>query len=183
MRKIGRFWAGAVLFFSIFAAILPAYASRFTHERKKTPSVVSVRLVSFVPPASDVGGKDADIYRVGDKPVRKVQLSASALVIDVGYMEQLMGFVLPDDAANKTMRWFSDDTRVATVDANGLVNGIGRGVANITAVSHDGKKRATCRVTVVGERAKADSNNCSAANGFALSLLSFVPLMLRTEKP
>ena len=52
------------------------------------------------------------------------------------------------DATNPNAYWKSSDESVATVDATGKVTGVGEGTATITATSVDGKKTATCTVSV-----------------------------------
>lgn len=44
--------------------------------------------------------------------------------------------------------WKSDKPEIATVDQEGTVTGIADGTANVTAETEDGKKIATCAVTV-----------------------------------
>lgn len=73
------------------------------------------------------------------------KLAADAVVLDklsislkAGETAQL--------TANKSVSWYSSDTKVATVDSNGKVTAVGAGKATITAVS--GNSTATCSVTV-----------------------------------
>jgi uncharacterized protein YjdB len=57
--------------------------------------------------------------------------------------------VLPADASNKSIEWSSDNTRVATVDADGKVTAHRQGKAVITGVAKDGSgKKCTFRVVV-----------------------------------
>nr|MBS9768926.1 Ig domain-containing protein [Flavobacteriaceae bacterium] len=61
---------------------------------------------------------------------------------------QVIATVKPDNATNKNITWTSDNTNVATVDANGLVTAVGKGTATITVTTEDGQQTATCVVTV-----------------------------------
>ena len=61
---------------------------------------------------------------------------------------QLIFNVNPSDATNPYAYWTSSNPSVATVDAYGNVKGLEEGTATITATSVDGKKTATCTVTV-----------------------------------
>ena len=48
----------------------------------------------------------------------------------------------------KKVTWKSDSIGIATVDQEGTVTGVADGTANVTAETEDGKKVATCAVTV-----------------------------------
>lgn len=55
----------------------------------------------------------------------------------------------PSDATTKEVTWSSSNTAVATVDADGVIKGTGKGCATITATAADGSGvKATCKVTV-----------------------------------
>lgn len=54
----------------------------------------------------------------------------------------------PENAANKIVFWKSDNTKVATVDAEGKIKGVSSGTATITAISMDGIKKANLTVIV-----------------------------------
>ena len=54
----------------------------------------------------------------------------------------------PSNATNQNVTWSSDKPEVATVDANGKVTAKAAGTATITVTTEDGKKTATCTVTV-----------------------------------
>ncbi|MBQ4395638.1 MAG: Ig domain-containing protein [Paludibacteraceae bacterium] len=72
----------------------------------------------------------------------------SATTIGIGASETLTVTYNPADAnTNKALTWNSNNTSVATVDANGKVTGISAGTATITATTANGKT-ATCSVTV-----------------------------------
>ncbi|MDO5394888.1 MAG: Ig-like domain-containing protein [Bacteroidales bacterium] len=80
--------------------------------------------------------------------VGSVDLDHKALTLNIGASRQLKATVSPDNASDKTVTWSSSDTRVATVDNNGLVKAISRGSARITATSKEGNKTAACEVEV-----------------------------------
>lgn len=58
--------------------------------------------------------------------------------MEIGETQQLSASVMPEDADNTTVRWESDDSKVASVDANGLVKALRGGTATITATANDG---------------------------------------------
>ena len=78
----------------------------------------------------------------------KLTLTAASSWINVGASVQLHVSAAPE-TAQMPIRWRSSNTRVATVDANGVVRGLKAGTATITARTTDGSnKRASVRVTV-----------------------------------
>ena len=80
--------------------------------------------------------------------VSGITLNKEATSIVKGATETLVATVTPPDAENKAVTWASDKPAVATVDQNGAVTAVDGGTANITATTVDGKKVATCVVTV-----------------------------------
>ena len=80
--------------------------------------------------------------------VTKVELSQSALTLDVGGSETLTATITPSNATNKNVTWSSDNQNVATV-SDGVVTAVSPGSAKITATA-DGKSD-TCTVTVTAK--------------------------------
>ncbi len=82
--------------------------------------------------------------------VTEITLNKTRLDLSVNDSEKLTATIKPDDATNKAVNWTSTNTKVATVDENGLVKAVGAGSATITATAADGSGvKATCKVTVV----------------------------------
>ena len=74
----------------------------------------------------------------------------SELTLKTGESGQLKWSVQPDDATNKGLTFKSQAPKVATVDVNGVVTAVGRGVATITATAQDASKRqGNIKVTVI----------------------------------
>lgn len=80
--------------------------------------------------------------------VNSIKLSETTLTLTVGGDTKL---VATTDPAGQEVTWASSNTAVATVKANGLVQGVGEGEAVITATAGD--KSATCKVTVSADAA------------------------------
>ena len=86
--------------------------------------------------------------------VTGVSLNNNSTTLTVGGTETLTATVSPDGATDKTVTWSSDNTSVATVDANGLVTAVAEGTATITVTATNGTddtsddKTAICVVTV-----------------------------------
>ncbi len=80
--------------------------------------------------------------------VTGVTLDKTTATLDINQTLTLVATVAPENATNKAVTWASDNTGVATVDANGKVTAVAAGTANITVTTADGGKTATCAVTV-----------------------------------
>ena len=94
--------------------------------------------------------------------VTGVEINKTSTTLTVGGTETLTATVNPGDATDKTVTWSSDNTSVATVDANGKVTAVAAGTATITVTTTDGRKTATCSVTV--NAADSDSDDDSSSN-------------------
>lgn len=77
----------------------------------------------------------------------KVKLNRERLSVEIGGTGKLKAVVTPDGSVPVT--WGSDNTAVATVDAEGKVSGIAEGTAVITAATAEAK--AECTVIVEKE--------------------------------
>ena len=76
--------------------------------------------------------------------------SPTELSFKVGESIQTRWSIQPADATNTALSFKSNSPKVATVDANGVVTGMGRGKVTITATSKDaGKKAGTVKVEVI----------------------------------
>ncbi len=81
--------------------------------------------------------------------VNKVKLNASKASLPLGSTKKLTATVTPKKGISKKLAWTSSNKKVATVTNSGLVKGVGKGTATITAKATDGSnKKATCKVTV-----------------------------------
>jgi len=80
--------------------------------------------------------------------VSSVYLNRRTLDMLVGNSVALTVVVSPWNADDTSVVWSSDDTTVATVDANGIVTALAPGSAVITVTTNDGAFSASCTVTV-----------------------------------
>lgn len=69
--------------------------------------------------------------------VTQLQLSDMSIQKKVGESYQLSAVVFPVNATNQELEWSSNDTKVVTVDQNGLVKAVGTGFAQVTVRSKD----------------------------------------------
>ncbi|WP_333603541.1 Ig-like domain-containing protein [Lactobacillus acetotolerans] len=73
-------------------------------------------------------------------------LSQQTLTLAAGANKTITASAVPDGATMPTVAWTSSDETVATVNADGTVNGVAAGTATITATA--GEFTATLNVTV-----------------------------------
>ena len=80
--------------------------------------------------------------------VQSISMAKKATVL-TGKKVTLKVKVTPSNAYNKSMLWKSSNTKVAKVTQTGVVTGVKKGTATISATTKDGsKKTAKCTVTV-----------------------------------
>ncbi len=79
------------------------------------------------------------------------------MTIKVGDSVNAIVTVSPSNARNKTLKWSSDDTKIATVSQAGRIRGVSVGTANITVETTNGKKQ-TFTVNVTESDAKDPFN-------------------------
>lgn len=83
--------------------------------------------------------------------VKSITLNKTALILAKDNKETLKATISPSNATDKSVKWMSSDTSVATV-SGGEVTAKGAGKATITATSvSNPDKKATCTVTVPGK--------------------------------
>lgn len=75
-------------------------------------------------------------------------LDKNELIMQKDETVKLNAIIEPVDATDKRLVWSSNKKSVAKVDTEGLVTAVSNGTATITVVSEDGKKTASCVVTV-----------------------------------
>jgi hypothetical protein len=144
------------------ASSKPISGAKFTWNSDK-PSVATVDANGVVNgvAAGDAnitassGGKTSAALKVSvttpGPVITTIQVTSPAGNVPVGGLSQLVATALDASSnpiSNVTFTWSSDNTAVATVDANGVVTGVAAGTANITA-SSGGKTSANAAVTVV----------------------------------
>ncbi|MBR6656381.1 MAG: Ig-like domain-containing protein [Alistipes sp.] len=82
--------------------------------------------------------------------VTEIDVTPKDAKIEVGATKQFAAAISPSDADNKAIEWSSSDTSVATIDANGLVTGVAKGEATITATAKDGSGvKGSATITVI----------------------------------
>lgn len=80
--------------------------------------------------------------------VTGISMSETTVELKPGEKHQLEATVLPQNASNAEVTWYSDKESVAIVSQSGLVSAVSTGEATIHVVTSDGGKMATCLVKV-----------------------------------
>lgn len=78
--------------------------------------------------------------------VKSITLNNTSLTMNAGDTKQLVKTINPSNAKT-TLKWSTNNNKVATVDSKGKVTAKAKGTATITVTTANGKK-ATCKVTV-----------------------------------
>lgn len=83
--------------------------------------------------------------------VYNVLMAPAQVTLDLGETFQLVANVEPSNATDKGVSWFSNNTNIASIDANtGLVTATGAGSIDVTVTTNDGGYRASATITVNG---------------------------------
>ncbi|OOM80240.1 kappa-carrageenase precursor [Clostridium puniceum] len=107
--------------------------------------------------------------------VTGISLDKTSTTLNVGSIQTLSPTIIPTNATNKTVTWSSSNTSVATV-SNGVVTGKAIGTAIITATTVDGKKTATCNITISNIQNTATLNEgFDTVVGTSSSITSGIP--------
>ena len=80
--------------------------------------------------------------------VESLKLDKRKASVDVGKELALTAKVSPGDATVQTVKWFSENVKIAYVDDNGVVTGISKGKTTVYALSDDGYYKSSCEVSV-----------------------------------
>ena len=78
------------------------------------------------------------VEEVPNVQVEKITLSLDKTTINKGERIKIKANISPEDAVDKTLKYSSDNTSVATVSSDGYIQGISSGSAKITAKASNG---------------------------------------------
>ncbi len=97
------------------------------------------------------GGFSASCNVTVAKPVihvTEVTLNKESVEMRSGGIDRIAETVLPENAEDKSVTWFSTDESIVTIKPNGVLEAYNPGQAEIIVVTKDGNKTARCQVTV-----------------------------------
>lgn len=81
---------------------------------------------------------DVTVKEAGFTFIKSLSFYEEDHVVPVGKKYQLLPIFTPSNATDKSLEWLSSDTSIASVNDMGLITGISKGDALITAVTKDG---------------------------------------------
>ena len=102
-------------------------------------------------------------------PVTGIEADNWDVSLQVGQTKQITASVVPSNATNKLIHWYSDNVSVATVSSNGLITAKGVGYSKVTATTDDGGHRYDIHVNVTASSGGGDS---TVNDEYALSCTS-----------
>ena len=114
---------------------------------------------------SEDGGKTATCKVTvtdGKKHIESISLKTDSIEMKPGEGKTIYAEYNPSNVDDKTLYWKSSNEKVVTVN-EGYVKAIGEGTATVTAVSRDGGKTASCKVTVTSGTVKLQSIKISSS--------------------
>lgn len=77
-----------------------------------------------------------------------LKMNPKKVTLTPGGSEQLSVKVSPKKATVQTLKWYSEDEKIATVDKDGVVHAVSAGTVTVYCLSDDGYYKSTCEVTV-----------------------------------
>lgn len=106
---------------------------------------------------NDFTGAEAKAFLHIIQPVTGFYLEKSTInLYTTDTSMRLEAFVLPENASNSAVRWYSKDTGIVEVDQTGHLKPVSTGMTEIVATTDDGGFSAKCFVNVINEVIRAD---------------------------
>lgn len=95
-----------------------------------------------------------------------ITLDKTDVTVKVGETLKLKADVLPDDADDKGVVWYSYDNNIASVSSDGVVTGVKAGTTKVFAATHANNIKVGCDITVLqpATGVTIDQTNISFAN-------------------
>jgi len=113
----------------------------------------------YIVASSIVDGVEKRVKITVEKLSEKVEINCRIPELFAGDKLRLLATVLPETATDKTVKWTSSDSSIATVDKNGIVTAVKPGKVKVTATASDGS----------GAKAVVDISVVAPISGISLS--------------
>ena len=105
---------------------------------------------NWISATNSAGQQDLVYITVVPTLVSSIDVIPQEISLKVNQAIKVQAVVNPVDATDKSLKWSSSNTAVATVDGNGNIIAVAMGETDITVTANDGSGvSATCKVTVV----------------------------------
>jgi len=98
--------------------------------------------------------------------ISSIQLSETSLILQLDQKHQLVVSHIPESLPSPKYNWESSDTDIIKIIGEGLIEGVGVGVCNVTVSTLDGKLKSQISVTVSPVEASSISLNLSETSLF-----------------
>lgn len=97
-------------------------------------------------------------------PVTDITVDSWDVALTVGQSRQMIASVVPSNATNQRINWYSDYTSIANVTQTGLITAIGEGYTKVTATTDDGGYRYEIHVNVSSTQNGGNDNGSSGGS-------------------
>ena len=105
--------------------------------------------VAVITAVCDLSGVTASCAVTVNVPVKGIALTEKTKSMKAGETAPALAFTFnPDNPTNTAVTWKSSNSKIVEVSENGALKAVAAGTATITVTSVDGKKNASCRITV-----------------------------------
>jgi len=106
-------------------------------------------------PETNVCIRSITVEKVSEKvPVKNIEIVPSSITLIEGESFRPSLIITPYYATDKIFKWNSSDSKVATVNSDGVITAVSNGNAVIKAESKDGKIKGYCNVRVISVKGK-----------------------------
>ena len=147
-------------FYQLYATCLPKLPENekltWSSTNKKVVTVDDKGKVSVVNPGEAIinvvssNGKMASCKFIILQGVESITFDEKVLTMFAGDNHRMTYTVGPDSASDKTVKWITSDSKIATVDSTGFITAKNVGTCTITAQAQDGSGiYESCTVTVL----------------------------------
>ena len=134
---------------------------------------VPIRIVSGS--SSGGGGGSATV------PVTGIVVDAWSVDLEVGQTRQLVASVVPPNATNQTINWWSQNQSIATVSQGGLITAKSEGYSLVTATTDDGGHSYNVHVNVSASSSGGGGTTTVPVTGVSLNKSSTSLTVGKTE--
>ena len=116
--------------------------------------------------------------------VTSLDVSPESVELFPGDTIQLTTTITPENASDTTVHWESDDMTVASVDTEGLVTAIAKGIATVSATSEDGGFKDECVITISAPTGMNQSRSMESAfawEGATIEIYNTTGMLVRKQ--